>query len=342
MSEIVGVRFKKAGKVYDFDSAGIPLKVDDNVVVETTQGLEIGQVAVAPRQAEASEIQAPLKPVLRKATSEDLQRCQELEGKVAEALDECGKLIEKMNLPIKLLSADYSLDGNHLTVYFSSAERVDFRDLVRELARRLKVRVEMRQTGPRDEARMVGGCGRCGRPLCCGTFLTDFIPVAMKMAKEQGLPMNPMKISGVCGRLMCCLGYENELYKYLKVTLPKNGAWVTTAQGRGKVVDSSPLKQTVTIELETEARIEVPVAEITIEHKAPERQPVEARAREKQPADRRASERRGPEKPAPEPVPQEKQASESRPEDKQSVEPEAQEPQPGEGQPGGESPQSKQ
>jgi cell fate regulator YaaT (PSP1 superfamily) len=268
MSEVVGVRFKKAGKVYDFDSAGVALEIDDHVVVETAQGLEVGQVAVAPRQIEAAEIQNPLKPVLRKATAEDLQRCQELEGKVAEALDECGKLIEKMNLPMKLLSADYSLDGNRLTVYFASADRVDFRDLVRELARRLKVRVEMRQTGPRDEARMCGGCGRCGRPLCCASFLTDFAPVAMKMAKEQGLPLNPMKISGVCGRLMCCLGYENDLYKSLKTTLPKHGAWVTTPQGRAKVVDSSPLKQCVYVELETGARVELPVSDIAVDRGA--------------------------------------------------------------------------
>ncbi|HLB28053.1 MAG TPA: stage 0 sporulation family protein, partial [Dehalococcoidales bacterium] len=247
MSEIVGVRFKRAGKVYYFEPAGIPLEVNDSVIVETAQGMEMGQVAIAPKQVLANEIKTPLKPVLRKATSEDIQRCQELEGKVAEALEECGKLIEKFNLPMKLLSAEYSLDGGRLTIYFGAEERVDFRDLVRELARHLRVRVEMRQMGPRDEARICGGCGHCGRPLCCSTFLTEFAPVAMKMAKEQNLPLNPMKISGVCGRLMCCLGYENEQYKAMKATLPRNGQWVTTAQGEGKVIGSNPLKQTVQI-----------------------------------------------------------------------------------------------
>ena len=272
MSEIVGVRFKRAGKVYYFEPAGIPLEVNDSVIVETAQGMEMGQVAIAPKQVPASEIQTPLKPVLRKATNEDIQRCQELEGKVAEALEECGKLIEKFNLPMKLLSAEYSLDGGRLTIYFGAEERVDFRDLVRELARHLRVRVEMRQMGPRDEARICGGCGHCGRPLCCSTFLTEFAPVAMKMAKEQNLPLNPMKISGVCGRLMCCLGYENEQYKAMKATLPRNGQWVTTPQGAGKVIGSNPLKQTVQIELETLATAELPVAEVTLApNRAPER-----------------------------------------------------------------------
>ena len=275
MSEIVGVRFKRAGKVYYFEPAGIPLEVNDSVIVETAQGMEMGQVAIAPKQVPASEIQTPLKPVLRKATNEDIQRCQELEGKVAEALEECGKLIEKFNLPMKLLSAEYSLDGGRLTIYFGAEERVDFRDLVRELARHLRVRVEMRQMGPRDEARICGGCGHCGRPLCCSTFLTEFAPVAMKMAKEQNLPLNPMKISGVCGRLMCCLGYENEQYKAMKATLPRNGQWVTTALGEGKVIGSNPLKQTVQIMLETQATAELPVAEVTISNNRPPERPRE-------------------------------------------------------------------
>ncbi|MEK7352875.1 MAG: regulatory iron-sulfur-containing complex subunit RicT [Chloroflexota bacterium] len=295
MSEIVGVRFKKVGKVYNFDTAGIELAVNDHVVVETAQGLEIGQVAIAPRQVTAgafeaapapeaaqvpetgqvatapkqvasgvTEVRTPLKPVLRKATSEDIQRCQELEIKEKDALEECGKLIDKLKLPMKLLSAEYSLDGQRLTLNFSSVDRVDFRELVRDLARRLRVRVEMRQTGPRDEARLCGGCGRCGRPLCCATFLTEFAPVAMKMAKEQGLPLNPMKISGVCGRLMCCLGYENENYRAMRSKLPRNGQWVSTAQGTARVVGSNPLKQTVQVELESRATAEFPIGEITI------------------------------------------------------------------------------
>lgn len=272
MANVVGVRFKRAGKMYYFDPANIELAVNDQVVVETAQGLELGQVTIIPRQVADSEITTPLKPVLRKATPEDISRCQELEAKEKEAVEECAKLIEKLNLPMKLISAEYNLDGSRLTVYFSAVERVDFRELVRELARRLRVRIDMRQTGPRDEARMVGGCGRCGRPLCCVSFLTEFEPVAMKMAKEQGLPLNPMKISGVCGRLMCCLGYENELYREMKAKLPKNGQWVKTPSGTAKVIGSNPLKQTVLVELESHATAEFPVNQITIETKQAEKQ----------------------------------------------------------------------
>ncbi|MBA7641888.1 hypothetical protein ES703_49574 [subsurface metagenome] len=265
MAEIVGVRFKRAGKVYYFDPAGIDLEVNDHVVVETTRGLELGQVAIAPKQVLASDVDKPLKPVVRKAEPEDIERAQELEAKEGEALAECGKLIDKMNLPMKLLSAEYNLDGSRLTLYFGAAKRVDFRDLVRELARHLKVRVEMRQTGPRDEARLVGGCGRCGRQLCCASFLSEFAPVAMRMAKDQGLPLNPMKISGVCGRLMCCLVYENEQYQIMKGKLPKNGQQVSTAMGVAKVVGSNPLKETVLVELESQVTTELPLSEIELE-----------------------------------------------------------------------------
>jgi len=272
MGEVIGVRFKRAGKVYYFDPAGIDLEINDQVVVETTQGPELGQVAIASRQVLASDLDKPLKPVVRKAEEEDIYRAQELEAKEAEALVECGKLIEKMDLPMKLLSAEYNLDGSRLSLYFSAAERVDFRDLVQELARQLKVRVEMRQTGPRDEARMVGGCGRCGRPLCCASFLTEFSPVAMRMAKDQGLPLNPMKISGVCGRLMCCLGYENEQYRDMKGKLPKNGQRVSTATGIAKVVGSNPLKETVLVELENQVTTELPLNKITIEKQPADKQ----------------------------------------------------------------------
>jgi len=272
MGEVIGVRFKRAGKVYYFDPAGIDLEINDQVVVETTQGPELGQVAIASRQVLASDLDKPLKPVVRKAEEEDIYRAQELEAKEAEALVECGKLIEKMDLPMKLLSAEYNLDGSRLSLYFSAAERVDFRDLVQELARQLKVRVEMRQTGPRDEARMVGGCGRCGRPLCCASFLTEFSPVAMRMAKDQGLPLNPMKISGVCGRLMCCLGYENEQYRDMKGKLPKNGQRVSTATGIAKVVGSNPLKETVLVELENQVTPELPLNKITIEKQPADKQ----------------------------------------------------------------------
>ncbi len=265
MADIVGVRFGRAGRVYYFSSEGIDLEVNDYVVVETIRGLELGQVVIAPKQVLAGDVGKPLKPVVRKAEPDDIKRAQELEAKEMEALAECGKLIDKLNLSMKLLSAEYNLDGNRLTLYFSAAERIDFRELVRELASRLKVRVEMRQMGPRDEAKLVGGCGRCGRPLCCATFLSEFAPVSMRMAKEQGLPLNPMKISGVCGRLMCCLVYENEQYRMMKKKLPKNGQRVSTAMGVAKVVRSNPLKETVLVELESEVTVELPLSEITVE-----------------------------------------------------------------------------
>ncbi len=265
MAEIVGVRFKRAGKVYYFAPAGIDLEVNDYVVVETTRGLELGQVVISPKQVLASEVDKPLKSVVRKAEPEDIKRVQELEAKEREALVECSKLVDKLQLPMKLLSAEYNLDGSRLTFHFSAAERIDFRELVRELANRLKVRVEMRQMGPRDEAKLIGGCGRCGRPLCCASFLGEFAPVSIRMAKEQGLPLNPMKISGCCGRLMCCLIYESEQYRLMKEKLPREGQQVSTAMGVAKVVGTSPLKETVLVQLESEATVELPLSEVTIE-----------------------------------------------------------------------------
>ncbi len=265
MADIVGIRFKKSAKVYFFDPAGIALEVNDGVVVETAQGLELGWVVVSPRQVVANEVTQPLKPVLHKATPEDIKRAEELESKEKEALTECGKLITKLNLPMKLLSARYNFDGSRLTFFFSAAERVDFRELVRELAGRLKVKIELRQMGPRDEAKLIGGYGRCGRPLCCSSFLSEFAPVSIKMAKEQGLPLNPMKISGCCGRLMCCLLYENAQYCEMRKKLPRDGQRVSTATGTGKVVGSYPLKETVLVELdESQAVVELPLTEITI------------------------------------------------------------------------------
>ncbi len=272
MAEIVGVRFKRTGKVYYFAPTAVDLEVNDYVVVETTRGLELGQVVISPKQVLAGDVGKPLKPVLRKAEPEDIKRAQELEAKEREALVECSKLIDKLNLSMKLLSAEYNLDGSRLTLYFSAAERVDFRELVRELAGRLKVRVELRQTGPRDEAKMIGGYGRCGRPLCCASFLGEFIPVSIRMAKEQDLPLNPTKISGICGRLMCCLVYESEQYHLMKEKLPKNGQLVSTAMGIAKVVGSNPLKETILVELENQATVELPLSEITIEGEHPHEQ----------------------------------------------------------------------
>ena len=265
MAEIVGIRFQRAGKIYYFDPAGINLEVNDHVVVKTARGLELGQVVIAPKQVLASEVTEPLKPVVRKAEPEDVGRAQEFAAKEREALVECGKLITKLNLPMKLISTEYNLDGSRLTFFFSAEERVDFRELVRELTNRFKTRVELRQLGPRDEAKLVGGFGRCGRPICCMSFLSEFAPVSIKMAKEQDLPLNPMKISGICGRLLCCLVYETELYRAMKERLPKTGQRVSTPMGVAKVVGANPLKETVLVELESEATVELPLSQVTIE-----------------------------------------------------------------------------
>jgi len=272
MAEIVGVRFKKAGRVYYFDAAGIDLEVNDQVVVETTHGQELGYVVISPKQVLVNEITAPLKPVLRKAGEEDIKRTQEAASKEEEALTECGKLITQLNLPMKLLSAEYNLDESRLTFLFSAEERVDFRELVRKLTNCFKTKVELRQIGPRDEAKLVGGFGRCGRPLCCGSFLSEFTPVSIRMAKEQNLPLNPMKISGLCGRLLCCLGYESEQYQVMKDKFPKEGQQVSTPMGVASVIGGNPLKETVSVELESGAITEFPLSEITIQDTEPGKQ----------------------------------------------------------------------
>jgi len=271
MADIVGVRFKRAGRIYYFDPAGIDLEVNDCVVVKTTRGLELGRVAIAPKQILASEMTGPLKPVLRKAEPEDTEHAQEFDSKVGEALTECGRLIAELHLPMKLLSAEYNLDGSRLAFYFSAEERVDFRELVRELANHFKTRVELRQVGPRDETKLIGGFGRCGRPLCCNNFLTEFAPVSIRMAKEQNLPLNPMKISGVCGRLLCCLGYESEQYHTMKEKLPKEGQRVSTPMGIARVIQGNPLRETVSIELESGITAELPLTEVTTEDKHPDK-----------------------------------------------------------------------
>jgi len=266
MAEIVGVRFKRAGKVYYFDPAGIDLEINDRVVVETTRGTELGHVVIAPKQVLANEVAQPLKPIMRKAETEDVERSQEFENKELEALTECGKLITTLNLPMKLISADYNLDGSRLIFFFSADERVDFRELVRELTTRFKTRVELRQVGPRDQAKLIGGFGRCGRPLCCMNFLSEFAPVSIKMAKEQDLPLNPMKISGLCGRLLCCLAYESEQYHIMKKDMPKHGQKVSTPMGKATTVGGNTLKETVSVELESQAKVELPLSDITIEN----------------------------------------------------------------------------
>lgn len=265
MTNVVGVRFKRAGRIYYFNPGDIKLEVNDYAVVQTTRGLELGQVVISPQQILVSELTGPLASVVRKAEPEDIEHANTLDEKENAALVECGRLVAEMNLPMKLLSAEYNLDGSRLTLFFSAPERIDFRELVRELANRLKVRVELRQVGPRDKAKLVGGFGRCGRPLCCGGFLSEFSPVSIRMAKDQDLPLNPMKISGVCGRLLCCLAYESEQYRSMKAELPKKGQRVNTPMGIAVVIEGNPLKETVYVELESQAMVELPLEKINVE-----------------------------------------------------------------------------
>lgn len=267
MSELVGIRFHQAGKVYYFDAAGIPLELNDCVVVETNRGQELGRVVISPGQVLSANITEPLKPVIRKATDDDMKQAEQRQAKNERALAKSRELIEKLNLPMKPVSAQYNLDGSHLTVFFSAEKRVDFRELVKELSRNLKTHVELRQIGARDEAKHIGGLGRCGLPLCCITFLSEFTPVSIKMAKEQNITLNPMKTSGLCGRLLCCLGYEYEQYRSMKEKLPTIGQEVSTSLGKAKVVGINPLKEAVSLELESGATVETPVSKITWQKK---------------------------------------------------------------------------
>jgi cell fate regulator YaaT (PSP1 superfamily) len=281
MVDVVGVKFKKAGKIYSFDPSGIELKMDDCVVVETARGMEVGQVAKTIAKVADSTVTKPLKPVVRKATPQDMENAARLEAKEAEALVECAGIVKRMELPMKLISAEYNLEGNHLTIFFGAEGRIDFRELVRELSHKLKARIEMRQVGPRDEAKLIGGYGRCGRPLCCATFLNEFNPVSIKMAKEQNLPLNPMKISGTCGRLLCCLSYEFEQYRDMKKEMLKNGENIQTSMGAAVVVGGNPLKGTVLLEVESGARVEVPMKEVVPENKEKEKEREPQRRRRK-------------------------------------------------------------
>lgn len=268
MSEIVGIRFYRAGKIYYFNSADIPLNNNDFVVVETARGLELGRVVISPGQVLSSSINEPLKSVIRKATQDDFDKSTQRKEHNEKALNKSQELIEKLSLPMKPVAAQYNLDGSYLTIFFTAEKRIDFRELVKELSRNLKTHVELRQIGARDEAKHVGGLGRCGLPLCCTTFLSEFNPVSIKMAKEQNITLNPMKTSGLCGRLLCCLGYEYDQYRNMKDKLPPIGQEVSMQLGKAKVIDVNFLKESVTLLLESGATVEMPVAKITWKVKA--------------------------------------------------------------------------
>ena len=250
MSEVVGVRFKEVGKVYYFDPDGFKLKKGDKVIVETARGVECGEIAMDNRDVSDDEIVKPLKKLLRVATKEDLDKVAENKKKEKSAFEICEKKIAKHNLDMKLVDIEYTFDNSKILFYFTADGRVDFRELVKDLAGVFHTRIELRQIGVRDESKMLGGIGICGRPFCCGTFLGDFQPVTVKMAKEQGLSLNPTKISGTCGRLMCCLKYEQDAYEHLLRITPKIGAIVETPEGRGRVVDFNLLRGNLKIQLD--------------------------------------------------------------------------------------------
>lgn len=250
MPLVVGIRFKDSGKIYYFDPNNHEsLAQGDSVIVETVRGLELAKVAYPPRVVGDEEIVGELKPVVRRAEPKDFERLQMLNERHDEVLERCAEKIMEHDLPMRLVKAEYSFDGSRLTFYFTSEKRVDFRMLVRDLARTFKSRIELRQIGPRDEAKLLGGIGPCGRLLCCATFLPDYARVSIKMAKDQDLPLNPTKISGVCGRLLCCLSYEHEQYLTIKAELPRKGAWVQTPDGPGEVVSVNVVKETVMVAL---------------------------------------------------------------------------------------------
>jgi cell fate regulator YaaT (PSP1 superfamily) len=263
MPLVVGIRFKPATKVYYFDPGAIQdLRLGEAVIVETTRARELGKVALPCKEVSQEEIVGQLKPVLRRATEQDLQSSQRWANEEQTALRKCRQKAAECQLPIKVIRAEYSFDGTYLVFFFTSEQRVDFRALVRDLARSFRTRIELRQVGIRDEAKLINGVGTCGRPLCCSTHLCEFIPVSIKMAKQQGLPLSPMEISGVCGRLLCCLTYENSYYQEAQERMPKVGQIVATPNGEGKVTGNNVLKETVHVALESGTNIEVPLGDI--------------------------------------------------------------------------------
>ncbi len=259
MVKVVGVRFKTAGKIYYFDPGELVIDLNCNVIVETARGIEFGLVVVPNREVDESEIVAPLKKVIRIATDEDVAHASENDKKEKEAYNICLQKINDHKLDMKLIDVEYTFDNNKVLFYFTADGRVDFRELVKDLAAVFKTRIELRQIGVRDESKMMGGIGICGRVLCCNSFLGEFQPVSIKMAKEQSLSLNPTKISGTCGRLMCCLKYEQEAYEDLLDRVPKVGAIVDTPEGQGTVVEVNLLKEILKIKLdigkETELRV---------------------------------------------------------------------------------------
>ena len=265
MKKVVGIRFKDTGKVYDFDSGAFVLRRGDQVIVETEHGLGYGTVVVPPAPCENFPENRPLKRVYRVANEKDYQQRQQNIETEQKAFNYCRECIDELDLQMNLFSAESNFDASKITFFFTAEGRVDFRQLVKRLVKYLNVRVEMRQVGIRNQAKICGGMGRCGRRICCSAFMDKFEPVSIRMAKDQGLSLNPTKISGLCGRLMCCLTFENDTYQELKESFPKIGKAVTTQNGMGKILRHNVLKQFVVVRLEDGTEIEMPLEDVITE-----------------------------------------------------------------------------
>ncbi|MBN2186125.1 MAG: stage 0 sporulation family protein [Dehalococcoidia bacterium] len=260
MANIVGVCFKPRGKLLYCDAADISLQFGDYVVVDTSHGLDLAKVVAPEARIPQSDLSEQLMRVVRLAKIEDLEKARQ--NQENEALAKCHEMVTNLGLKMKPLAAHSDLKGGRVTIFFSAKERVDFRGLVRRLSHSLETHVSLRQTGPRDEAKLIGGIGKCGYPLCCQSFITDFPSVSIRMAKEQGLALNPMKVSGVCGRLLCCLAYESKEYSDIKERMPRLGQEVSTPFGKAKVVSVSPIKETVSVELKDQTIRELPLDQL--------------------------------------------------------------------------------
>lgn len=265
MPRVVGVTFRRVGKVYYFDPGEHELREGDFVIAETARGIEFGEVVLEPREVPDEELVAPLKKIIRRATGEDLEREASNREKEKHALEVCQQKIQDHGLPMKLLDAEYAFDGSQVTFSFSADGRVDFRELVKDVASALRTKVQLHQIGVRDEAKLIGGYGICGRPLCCATFLSTFEPISMKMAKDQSLFLNPAKFSGACGKLMCCLRYEHDFYKQAQKRLPATGAIIQLEHGRAKVVDVNVVTGMLTVRTEDEVELHIPASQINLE-----------------------------------------------------------------------------
>ena len=258
MTKVIGVRFRQAGKIYFFSPGKLEIKPQDRVIVETARGVEFGKVVTGPKEVEDDKITQPLKSVIRIANEEDYKKEEKNREKEKEAFNICLEKIRKHGLEMKLIDAEYTFDNNKVLFYFTADGRIDFRELVKDLAAVFRTRIELRQIGVRDETKIMGGIGICGRELCCHSYLSEFVPVSIKMAKEQNLSLNPTKISGVCGRLMCCLKNEEETYEYLNSRLPNVGDYVTTDDGlKGEVSSVSVLRQMVKVLVEVDDEKEI-------------------------------------------------------------------------------------